>query len=45
VLEQQLGDSYDPHRFRAANAILRIAGVRKGVEPASRRRASGARVL
>jgi hypothetical protein len=33
VLQQQLADSYDPNRYRAANAILRIGGVGKGVVP------------
>lgn len=36
VLEQQLADSFEPARYRAANAILRIAGIRKGLEPAAR---------
>jgi transposase-like protein len=34
VFEEQLGEQFRPSRFRAANAILRIAGVRAAMEPA-----------
>lgn len=35
VFDEQLNDVFRPSRFRAANAILRIAGVRAAIEPAS----------
>lgn len=36
VFDEQLSETFRPSRFRAANAILRIAGVRAAIDPSSR---------
>ena len=44
VFEEQLNEVFRPTRFRAANAILRIAGVRAAIDPtASKKRRRGLR--
>jgi hypothetical protein len=38
VFDEQLSETFRPTRFRAANAILRIAGMRAAMDPAATKR-------